>query len=365
VKGVIFLVVVAALFAGYGTAYLASDDVRYLTRAGIEETRILQARQPIAALAADPHTQPALRDALGLVVASRNYAAGLGLEAKETYTTYADVGRDTLLLVLQAAPRDCICPYTWKYPIVGRIPYKGFFDTKAAQREAARLGARGYDIHLRPSGAFSTLGWFNDPLLSTALTGDSVELAATVFHEIAHNTLYVKSATPFNESYAQFVGYHSAQAFFRERGDSVLAQRAADRWHDEIVLGEFYAGLVQRLQTLYDTHPDSTTLERGSAASNIHDRPAPRAAGQQCSADRGADLSHPARPVRPLVRTARPGRPAECLGDGQADAGSGRGQRVRAAGGGGGGQRRDGGRAGGRADGRAVASISVHPPESP
>ena len=264
-KGVIFLVVVAALFAGYGTAYLASDDVRYLTRAGIEETRILHARQPIATLAADPRTEPALRDALGLVVASRNYAAGLGLEAKETYTTSADVGRDTLLLVLQAAPRDCICPYTWKYPIVGRIPYKGFFDTKAAQREAARLGARGYDIHLRPSGAFSTLGWFNDPLLSTALTGDSVELAATVFHEIAHNTLYVKSATPFNESYAQFVGYHSAQAFFRDRGDSVLAQRAADRWHDEIVLGEFYAGLVQRLQTLYDTHPDSTTLERGRA----------------------------------------------------------------------------------------------------
>ena len=264
-KRVIFLVVVAALFAGYGTAYLASDDVRYLTRAGIEETRILHARQPITELAADPRTDPALRDALGLVVASRDYAARLGLEAKETYTTYADVGRDTLLLVLQAAPRDCICPYTWKYPIVGRSPYKGFFDTRAARREADRLAARGYDVHLRPSGAFSTLGWFNDPLLSTALTGDSVELAATVFHEIAHNTLYVKSATPFNESYAQFVGYHSAQSFFRERGDSVLAQRAEDRWHDEIVLGEFYAGLVARLQGLYDAHPDSAALENGRA----------------------------------------------------------------------------------------------------
>ncbi len=264
-RPVFFLVVVAALFAGYGTAYLASDDVRYLTRAGIEETRILQARQPIATLVRDPRTDPPLREALGLVVASRDYAARLGLEAKATYTTYADVGRDTLLLVLQAAPRDCICPHTWKYPIVGRIPYKGFFDTEAARREADRLAARGYDTYLRTSSAFSTLGWFNDPLLSTALTGDSVELAATVFHEIAHNTLYVKSATPFNESYAQFVGYRSAQSFFRERGDSLLARRAADRWHDEIVLGEFYAGLVGRLQGLYDAHPDSAALERGRA----------------------------------------------------------------------------------------------------
>ncbi len=260
-----FLVVVAAIFAGYGTAYLASDDVRYLTRAGLEETSILQSRQPIADLAADPGTDPSLRSALGLVVASRDYAARLGLEAKETYTTYADVGRDTLLLVLQASPRNCICPHTWKYPIVGRIPYKGFFDLDAARREADRLAGAGYDIYLRPSSAFSTLGWFNDPLLSTALTGDSVELAATVFHEIAHNTLYVKSATPFNESYAQFVGYHSAQAFFRDQGDTVLARRAADRWHDEIVLGEFYSALVGRLQTLYGSRPDSAALEQGRA----------------------------------------------------------------------------------------------------
>ena len=325
-KPVFFLVVVAALFAGYGTAYLASDDVRYLTRAGIEETRILKARQPIAELAADPRTDPALREALGLVVASRDYAARLGLEAKETYTTYADVGRDTLLLVLQAAPRDCICPHTWKYPIVGRIPYKGFFDTRAARREADRLAARGLR-HPPPAlvGAFSTLGWFNDPLLSTALTGDSVELAATVFHEIAHNTLYVKSATPFNESYAQFVGYRSAQSFFRERGDSLLARRAADRWHDEIVLGEFYADLVGRLQGLYATHPDSVTLEHGRRrgrrlgpgaapgagglpAPELHDRPGARAPGQQRAAGRGADLSHPAGSVRSLVRAARRGR---------------------------------------------------------
>jgi predicted aminopeptidase len=259
----VFFAVVAVLFAGYGTAYLASDDVRYVTRAGLEETRILKSRQPISRLVRDNSIDPAVRGSLSLVLESRDFAARLGLEAKETYTTYADVGRDTLLLVLQAAPRDCICPHTWKYPIVGRIPYKGFFDTRAARREASRLADRGYDIYLRPSSAFSTLGWFNDPLLSTALTRDSVELAATVFHEIAHNTLYVKSATPFNESFAQMVGYRSAQAFFQQRGDSVRARQAADRWHDEMVLGEYYSVLVERLQALYDSKPGPERLEEG------------------------------------------------------------------------------------------------------
>jgi predicted aminopeptidase len=259
----VFLIAVAALFAGYGTAYLASDDVRYLTRAGFEETRILEARRPISALVADPKTDPSVKGPLRLVLESRDYAARLGLQAKETYTTYADVGRDTLLLVLQASPRDCLCAHTWKYPIVGRIPYKGFFDQRAARREADRFTALGYDVYLRPSSAFSTLGWFNDPLLSTAISGDSVELAATVFHEIAHNTLYVKSATPFNESFAQFVGYRSAESFFTTKGDTAKARQAADRWHDEIVLGDFYSSLADRLQVLYAQHPDSAALEAG------------------------------------------------------------------------------------------------------
>jgi predicted aminopeptidase len=165
----IFLAIVATLFAGYGTAYLASDDVRCITRAGLEETRILRARKPIAELVAGREHDPVVRQSLQLVLESRDYAARLGLNAKETYTTYADVGRDTLMLVLQAAPRDCICPYTWKYPIVGRVPYKGFFDLEAGQRSADRLAAQGYDVP-PPSAAFSTLGWFNDPLPSTALT---------------------------------------------------------------------------------------------------------------------------------------------------------------------------------------------------
>jgi len=255
-----------ALILGYGTAYVASEDVRYLTRAGIEQTLILEKRRPLAKLVADSTLTAETRAYLSLVLAVREHAVQLGLEAGDTYTTYSDVGRDTLLLVLSASPKDCICPHLWKYPIVGKIPYKGFFDVKMAQREADKMAARGYDISLRPAAAYSTLGWFEDPLLSTALVHDSVELASLVFHEIAHNTLYVKSATPFNESFAQLVGYRSAEEFFRGRGDSVLADRARDRWFDEIVLGEFYDGLLNRLDAFYATKPKGDSLEAGRVA---------------------------------------------------------------------------------------------------
>ena len=261
----IFLIAVAALVLGAGTAYVASDDVRYLTRAGLEETRILRNARPIADLVADPATPEAFRASLRLVLDAREFAAEAGLEAGKTYTKFTDVQRDTLLLVLQAAPRDCLCAYTWKWPIVGRMPYKGFFDAEEGRKAADRLTAKGYDVYLRPAGAFSTLGWFNDPLLSTALTPDSLELAATVFHEIAHNSLYVKSATPFNESFAQMVGYRAAQAFFRSRGDTATAQRAADRLHDEMVLGRFYAELTDRLESLYAMRLDSASVDSGRA----------------------------------------------------------------------------------------------------
>lgn len=257
------LIAAGALLLGFGTAYVASDNVRHLTRAGFEETSILLDRVPMSVVATDSSYPERIRAAAELVIDARRYAADLGLDAGQTYTTYSDVGRDTLLLVLTVSKRDCLCAVTWSYPFVGRVPYRGYFDPEKGREAARKYADEGYDVNLRPSAAFSTLGWFNDPLLSTAIGRDPVELAALVFHEIAHNTLWVKDATDFNESFAQWVGYRAAQQFFLSRGDTALAVRAGDRWHDEVLLGKYYDALVSRLDTLYAHHPEGAALDAG------------------------------------------------------------------------------------------------------
>ncbi len=229
---------------------------RYLVRGAWEEGRILSRRRSIEALAADSSTPAATRAKLQLVLAARQFAVdSLQLPARQSFTKFAQLDHDTLVLVLSGTRRDALVSKTWWFPVVGRVPYKGFFNFDEGRREEVRLQGEGYDTFLRPSPAFSTLGWFNDPLLSTTLGEDSLAIVQTVIHELTHNRVYLPGQAVFNESLAEFVGNRGAVEFFRARGDTASARRAEARWRDEILLGEVWERGYREIDSVFRAHP--------------------------------------------------------------------------------------------------------------
>jgi len=226
----------------------------YVLRAAYEEGKILWRREPIPQYLENPDLGPEVQDKLKLVLAVREYARDvLKLNVGGSYSSYSYVDRPDLTHILTAAPRTELRPYTWWFLIVGRVPYKGYFSKEEANAAAKELEAEGYDTNIRTSAAFSTLGWFDDPLLSHLLRYDKVTLADVVFHELFHNTLYVKGAGHFNESVANFVGGRAAIDFFRDRfgAGSAEHERAIRAWEEELEFSEFIEKFAAALDELY------------------------------------------------------------------------------------------------------------------
>ncbi len=245
----------------------------YISRAAFEEARILSNRRSITQLVADSATDAPTRDKLALVVAARAYAVdSLGLKAGKSFTKYSKLRSDTLVLVLSAAYRDRLERKTWWFPVVGRFPYKGFFDFDDAKKTAAKLRADGFDVTLGASSAFSTLGWFNDPLVSSTVAQDSITLANTIIHELLHNSFFAKGRVPFNESFASFVGGRGAEHFFRAQGDTASTRRAADDWHDDLLLGAFWARLAHEIDSVFAALPPDATVARIAARDTVYTR---------------------------------------------------------------------------------------------
>ena len=235
-------------------AMLSACSPLYVMRAAYEEGKILWRREPIANFIERPDVASDTQEKLRLVLATRDYARDhLKFNVGGSYASYSYVDRPDLTYVVLAAPKTELRPYTWWFLIVGSVPYKGFFSKKDAEGEIERLKAAGYDTALRTSAAFSTLGWFDDPLLSHLLKYDKVLLSEIIFHELFHNTLYIKGAGAFNESSANFVGHRAAIDFFRERfgAGSPEHQRALGLWEEEQEFGAFIADVVRDLSELY------------------------------------------------------------------------------------------------------------------
>lgn len=183
------------------------------------QMEILRKSRPIGPILADPATDPGLRSQLASVEQIRAFASDhLALPGDESYGRYADLGREHVTWVLYAAPEFSLEPKTWWYPTLGRLDYRGFFDERDAEALAADLRAEGLDVQVGGVDAYSTLGWFHDPVLNTFVHAAEVDLAELIFHELTHRKLFRGGETMFNESLANAVAEEGVKRWLRHEG---------------------------------------------------------------------------------------------------------------------------------------------------
>lgn len=226
----------------------------YLMQAAGGQMAIAAKREPIAKVLADASTPPQLRTRLEYVNAARDFASHeLGLPDNDTYRSYADLGRPYVVWNVFAAPEFSVEPRHWCFPIAGCVVYRGYFSEAAAERYARRLRRRGDDVSIGGVAAYSTLGHFKDPVLSTMLGWSDAQLAATLFHELAHQVLYVPGDSSFNESFATVVEEAGLERWLAAR------QRSQDLavWQEQRERqSQFIALLLKardKLRTLYES----------------------------------------------------------------------------------------------------------------
>lgn len=226
----------------------------YLMQAAGGQMAIAAKREPIAKVLADASTPPQLRTRLEYVTAARDFASHeLGLPDNDTYRSYADLGRPYVVWNVFAAPEFSVEPRHWCFPIAGCVVYRGYFSEAAAERYARRLRRRGDDVSVGGVAAYSTLGHFKDPVLSTMLGWSDAQLAATLFHELAHQVLYVPGDSSFNESFATVVEEAGLERWLAAR------QRSQDLavWQEQRERqSQFIALLLKardKLRTLYES----------------------------------------------------------------------------------------------------------------
>lgn len=201
-------------------------ELAYYGQAVSGHWRIMQSRRPLSELLAEPDLQPVLRRDFATARALRAFASGeLALPDNGSYTSYVALDRPYAVYNVFAAPELSLEPYRWCYPLIGCAAYRGYFARADAEREADRLRSQGYDVFVAGVVAYSTLGWFDDPLLSTFIDWPEGLLAELMFHELAHQRVFLAGDTEFNESFASTVGRLGAERWLRGRPEALAEYR--------------------------------------------------------------------------------------------------------------------------------------------
>ncbi len=236
------------------TSLTGCQTIRYYSQAIGGQHRILNSRQPISEITADPDSSKILRQKLMFLMAVRTFAEDeLQLPVANNYLTYVDLKRPYVAWNVVAAPEFSMEPKTWCYPFVGCAAYRGYFAKADAEQYADVLKKQGYDVHVGGVTAYSTLGWFDDPVLSTFIHRSKAGAAALLFHEVAHQVLYAPDDTTFNESFATFVEQEGLRRWRKASGDSAILREYSKNYRRR----QQFVGLVQahrqKLEKLYQT----------------------------------------------------------------------------------------------------------------
>ncbi|WP_352547526.1 aminopeptidase [Mesorhizobium sp. M0027] len=212
----------------------------------------------------NPSTPGTLRARMASASAIRQFAIDeLALPDNNSYRSYVDVGRDAVTWAIFAAPEFSLTPRTWCFPVFGCVPYRGYFSKRSAIETAVELQRQGLDIYVTGITAYSTLGWSSDPLLSTMLSQDETYLAGLVFHELAHQRVYVHDDSSFNEAFAVAVETTGVRKWLRATGDTAgLRRYEAERRRR----AEFLVLVSQTRDELRHVYDDDVTSEQKWAA---------------------------------------------------------------------------------------------------
>lgn len=254
---IIRLVTAAALAC---IALLTLSSCWYTRQAGYFLAERIRA-VPVASLQGRQDTSPEIQVMLARVDAMRKFAVStVGLKPTKNYTRYVAVDKDYVADVVSACASDSFSRYVWRYPLLGALPYKGFYEKADAEREKDRLRAAGLDVILRQVDAFSSLGFFTDPLYSFMATYDEDVLADMIIHESAHATLFIKGADQFNEEFATFIGRVGADLYMERRygKDSPEYKHRLDRRHD----GDAFVGFLKETARQLDAVYADTSIPR-------------------------------------------------------------------------------------------------------
>lgn len=242
-------------------AVAGCQSIGYYKQAISGQMQMLSNQKPLSEMIADSKTSPKLKEKFRLILALRSFAEeNLGLSAGGRYLSYVDLHRSNAVWNVYAAPELSLKPKSWWYPVVGSVTYRGYFSEAAAQAYAKKIREQGFDVYVGGVDAYSTLGWFKDPVLNTFIEDSDRRLASLIFHELTHQRLFISGDTEFNEALATAVAEEGLHRWLVEKNDPV----AMEKYYAELKRKKQFVDLIRetrcQLEAAYENVPANSNV---------------------------------------------------------------------------------------------------------